>query len=31
MGKHRLLKHVALPYRRVGSSRSYTHYKRSEE
>lgn len=31
LGKHRLLKHVALPYRRVGSSRSYTHYKRSAE
>lgn len=31
LGKHRLLKHVALPYRRVGSSRSYTHYKRSDE
>lgn len=31
LGKHRLLKHVALPYRRVGSSRSYTHYQRSEE
>jgi len=31
LGKHRLLKHVALPYRRVGSSRSYTHYRRSEE
>ncbi len=31
LGKHRLLKHVALPYRRVGSSRSYTHYQRTNE
>ena len=31
LGKERVLRHVALPYRRVGSSRSYTHYKRSDE
>lgn len=31
LGKERVLKHVALPYRRVGSSRSYTHYRRSDE
>lgn len=31
LGKERILKHVALPYRRVGSSRSYTHYRRSDE
>jgi hypothetical protein len=27
-GKHRLLRHVALPYRLVASSRSYSHYER---
>ncbi len=31
LGKERVLKHVALPYRRVGSSRSYTHYRRHDE
>jgi hypothetical protein len=31
LGKERILKHVALPYRRVGSSRSYTHYRRSDQ
>jgi hypothetical protein len=31
LGKERVLKHVALPYRRMGSSRSYTHYKRRDE
>ncbi|NWG18450.1 MAG: hypothetical protein HXY41_17640 [Chloroflexi bacterium] len=30
LGVHRVLRHVALPYRRVGSSRSYTHYERSD-
>lgn len=31
LGKERVLKHVALPYRRVGSSRGYTHYRLSDE
>lgn len=31
LGKDRILKHVALPYRRVSSSRSYTHYRRNDE
>lgn len=30
LGVHRILRHVALPYRRVASSRSYTHYERSD-
>lgn len=30
LGKHRILHHVALPYRRVRSSRGYTHYHREE-
>lgn len=30
LGVHRILRHVALPYRRVASSRSYTYYKRSD-
>ncbi len=31
LGVHRLLRHVALPYRRVASSRSYTQYERSDQ
>lgn len=31
LGKERILHHVALPYRRIASSRSYTHYKRSDD
>lgn len=27
IGKHRILHHVALPYERIRSSRSYTHYR----
>jgi hypothetical protein len=27
MGKHRVLRHVALPYERIHSSRGYTHYR----
>lgn len=26
LGKHRVLRHVALPYRLVASSRGYSHY-----
>lgn len=31
MGKHRVLKHVALPYRLVQSSRGYNFYERNDE
>jgi hypothetical protein len=31
MGKQRVLHHVALPYRRVRSSRSYTYYAQAED
>ena len=31
LGKHRILRHITLPYRRVASSRRYTHYERSDE
>ena len=31
LGKERTLHHVALPYRRAASSRSYTHYERSDD
>lgn len=31
LGKHRVLRHITLPYRRVASSRRYTHYERSDE
>lgn len=30
LGKERILRHVALPYRLVASSRGYSHYQRSE-
>ncbi len=30
LGKERVLRHIALPYRLVASSRSYSHYQRSE-
>lgn len=30
LGTHRILRHVALPYKRVASSRRYTQYQRSE-
>jgi hypothetical protein len=30
LGKHRVLRHIALPYRKVASSRSYTHYRRNQ-
>lgn len=30
LGIHRILHHIALPYRRAASSRSYTHYERSD-
>lgn len=30
LGKHRILRHITLPYRRVASSRRYTHYLRSD-
>lgn len=30
LGKERVLRHVALPYQLVASSRSYSHYQRSE-
>lgn len=31
LGKHRVLRHVALPYRLVASSRGYSHYRLIEE
>lgn len=31
LGKHRVLRHLALPYRLTASSRSYSHYVRTEE
>jgi hypothetical protein len=30
LGKHRVLRHITLPYRRVASSRRYTYYERSD-
>jgi hypothetical protein len=31
LGKHRVLRHLALPYRLAASSRGYSHYVRTEE
>lgn len=31
LGKHRVLRHLALPYRLAASSRSYSHYVRTED
>ncbi|MCZ7554493.1 MAG: hypothetical protein M5U05_18255 [Anaerolineales bacterium] len=31
LGKHRVLRHVALPYRLVASSRGYSHYELAGE